>query len=58
MYFRGECIPPGLPNVNFDVLTEFNTMSPSDINIWMWVVAALSLLWLFASVALITSENF
>lgn len=58
MYFRGDCTPPGLPNVNFDVLSEFDSLSPSTVNIWMWVVASLSLLWLFASVALLTSENF
>lgn len=32
-------------------------MTPSFVNIWMWVVAALSLIWLFSSVTLMTSKK-
>lgn len=56
MYFLGETTPSGWPNVNFEVLDELDLLEPWIVNIWMWVLAALSLLWLFASVALLTSE--
>lgn len=57
IYFRGDSTPSGWPqNINFEVLNELDLMESWVVNIWMWVIAPLSLLWLFASVALLTSE--
>lgn len=55
MYFRGDCTPTGWPQVDFTALDNIDLMTPDFVYIWMWVVAALSLVWLFSSVTLITS---
>lgn len=55
MYFRGSCTPNSWPTVDFNALNPLNLMTPSNVYIWMWVVAALSFLWLVSSIVLITS---
>lgn len=55
MYFRGDCTPNAWPTTDFTALQTLNLMTPSNVYIWMWVVAALSLLWFVTSVVLITS---
>lgn len=57
MYFHGDSTPAGWPpNINFEIISDLDLLEPWIVNIWMWVIAGLSLLWLFASVALLTSN--
>jgi len=55
MYFSGDCTPTNFPQVEFQAIEDLDLMKPSTVYIWMWVVAALSLFWLFSSVTLITN---
>lgn len=54
---QGDCTPNGWPTVDFSAIADLDLMEPSFVHIWMWVVASLSLVWLFSSVTLITSKN-
>lgn len=55
MYFRGDCSVHNFPTIDFSALNTLNLMTPSNVYIWMWIVAVLSLLWFVTSIVLITS---
>lgn len=56
-FISGDCTPSGFPNIEFNAIETLDLFSSSSVYIWMWVVASLSLLWLFSSVTLITSKQ-
>lgn len=51
----GECKPNAYPNINFEIIEDLSLTTPQTVNIFMWTVAALSLIWLFSSVTLLSS---
>jgi len=55
MYFIGDCIPAAWPQLDMTIIADLDLMTPQNVNIGMWVVASLSLLWLFSSVSLLIS---
>lgn len=57
LFKADDCVPVGWGSVDFTAIQGLNLMTSATVNIWMWVVASLSLLWLFSSVTLITSKN-
>jgi hypothetical protein len=52
-----DCNPVGWGNVDLTAIQNLDLMTSETVNIWMWVVAGLSLVWLFSSVTLITSKK-
>lgn len=53
LYFQGECTPNAFPVIEFEAIQELDLMTPSTVNIWMWVVLSFSAVWLFSSLTLI-----
>ncbi|XP_070497449.1 uncharacterized protein [Chironomus tepperi] len=54
MYFQGEdCTPNQFPGIEFEAIQGLDLMTPSTVNIWMWVILSFSAVWLFSSLTLI-----
>lgn len=56
LFEADDCKPDGWGNMDFTAIQNLDLMKAETVNIWMWVVASLSLIWLFSSVTLITSK--
>lgn len=57
LFLADDCNPDGWGNMDFTAIQNLDLMTAETVNIWMWVIASLSLIWLFSSVTLITSKK-
>lgn len=54
--FVGNCTPSAFPEIDFQAIEDLELISPSTINIWMWVVLSFNFIWLLSSLTLIMSK--
>jgi hypothetical protein len=52
----GDCTPSGFPQIEFTAIESLDLLTPSTLNIWMYVVLSLSVVWLLSSCTLIISK--
>jgi hypothetical protein len=52
----GDCELSSFPDVDFTAIQTLDLVSPSTLNIWMYVILSLSFVWLLSSFTLIISK--